>query len=298
MSDSEQNSNQLPSPRPKGRNKKKWVAGLAILVTAIALAVGIPFYMRYRGTHVTTDMGKPITVAILDGASQIAVPAIVATLSICIVFFPVVLLVGPARFLFTPLALAVVLAMLASYLLSRTLVPTLSRLLIEHEHRHSPRPGLWSRVASRANQLRDRGFGRFLALYALMLQTVLAHRRFAMLAGGVFMSLSLVLAFLVGLDFFPSVDSGLMKLHFRAPVGTRIEETEQLVARLEHKIRDIVPVAELESMNAMIGIPVSYNLAFIQTDNIGPMDAEIRVSLKRHHRPTSKYMGVLAPEKW
>jgi multidrug efflux pump subunit AcrB len=262
----------------------------------LALAIGMlvdDATVEVENIHRNRAMGKPITVAILDGASQIAVPAIVATLSICIVFFPVVLLVGPARFLFTPLALAVVLAMLASYLLSRTLVPTLSRLLIEREHHHATGTGPWSRLAARANGLRDRSFDRFLAFYALILQTVLAHRRFAIIAGGAFMASSLALAFLVGLDFFPAVDTGLMKLHFRAPVGTRIEETEQLVAKLEQKIRAIVPANELESMNAMIGIPVSYNLAFIQTDNIGSMDAELRVSLKPHHRPTSLYMGEI-----
>jgi multidrug efflux pump subunit AcrB len=262
----------------------------------LALAIGMlvdDATVEVENIHRNRAMGKPITVAILDGASQIAVPAIVATLSICIVFFPVVLLVGPSRFLFTPLALAVVLAMLASYLLSRTLVPTLSRLLVEHEHGGAAGAGRWSRLAAGANRLRDRSFGRLQAVYTGVLATVLEHRRFAIITGGAFLSISLVLAFLVGLDFFPSVDTGLMKLHFRAPVGTRIEETERLVERLEHKIRGLVPASELQSMNAMIGIPLSYNLAFIQTDNIGSMDAEVRVSLKPGHRPTALYMQAI-----
>jgi multidrug efflux pump subunit AcrB len=268
----------------------------------LALAIGMlvdDATVEVENIHRNRSLGKPLTVAILDGASEIAVPAIVATLSICIVFFPVVLLVGPARFLFTPLALAVVLAMLASYLLSRTLVPTLARLLMGSE-RHDiaghgtaeapPRTNAWSRLVSRMNDVRDSGFGRFQSFYGRILELVLGHRRFTILAGATFMATSLLLAPVVGLDFFPSVDTGLMKLHFRAPVGTRIETTEKMVEGLEKSIRAIVPPNELEAMNSMIGIPVSYNLAFVQTDNIGSMDAEIRVSLKPKHRPTSGYM--------
>ena len=264
----------------------------------LALAIGMlvdDATVEVENIHRNRSLGKPLTVAILDGASQIAVPAIVATLAICIVFFPVVLLVGPARFLFTPLALAVVLAMLASYLLSRTLVPTLSRFLMEHEHppgaEQPPHPQkAWKRLAARMNQARDRGFEHFQNFYASILQLVLAHRSFTLTAGAIFLATSVVLVFIVGLDFFPSVDTGLMKLHFRAPVGTRIEETEKMVAALEQRIRSIVPEPEMDALNAMIGIPVSYNLAFVQTDNIGSMDAEIRVSLKTGHRPTREYM--------
>ena len=271
----------------------------------LALAIGMlvdDATVEVENIHRNRSLGKPLTVAILDGASQIAVPAIVATLSICIVFFPVVLLVGPARFLFTPLALAVVLAMLASYLLSRTLVPTLARFLMAREHGHAAAgahqagphdagaDSLWRRIAARANAARERGFTRFQNLYGRLLERVLTHKRLTMLAGGAFMLISLALAPTVGLDFFPQVDAGLMKLHFRAPVGTRIEETERMVVRLEDRIRSIIPPSELDALNAMIGIPVSYNLAFVQTDNIGSMDAEIRVSLKPGHRPTALYM--------
>jgi multidrug efflux pump subunit AcrB len=213
----------------------------------LALAIGMlvdDATVEVENIHRNRSLGKPLTVAILDGASQIAVPAIVATLAICIVFFPVVLLVGPARFLFTPLALAVVLAMLASYLLSRTLVPTLSRFLMEHEHHpgaeQPPHPQkAWKRLAARMNQARDRGFEHFQNFYASILQLVLAHRSFTLTAGAIFLATSVVLVFIVGLDFFPSVDTGLMKLHFRAPVGTRIEETEKMVAALEQRIRSI-----------------------------------------------------------
>jgi multidrug efflux pump subunit AcrB len=138
--------------------------------------------------------------------------------------------------------------------------------------------------------VRERAFGWLQSFYAGVLGVVLEHRRFTIVGGALFIVVTLGLVPIVGLDFFPSVDAGLMKLHFRAPVGTRIEATETMVARLEDRIRQIVPPAELESMNAMIGIPVSYNLAFVQTDNIGSMDAEVRVSLKPGHRPTAGYM--------
>jgi multidrug efflux pump subunit AcrB len=263
----------------------------------LALAIGMlvdDATVEVENIHRNRTLGKPLTRAILDGASQIAVPAIVATLSICIVFFPVVLLVGPARFLFTPLAISVVLAMLASYLLSRTLVPALARLLMHSEHHDEPGSALpaggWKRIAVRFNRWRDDKFERFQGRYAAVLDTALHHRRFTILAAGAIAIASLGLVFVVGTDFFPSVDAGLMKLHFRAPVGSRIERTEELVGEVENGIRAIVPKDEIETINAMIGIPISYNLAFVQTDNVSAMDAEILVALKPDHAPTAGYM--------
>ncbi|HVV50611.1 MAG TPA: efflux RND transporter permease subunit [Polyangia bacterium] len=263
----------------------------------LALAIGMlvdDATVEVENIHRNRMMGKPLTRAILDGAHQIAVPAIVATLSICIVFFPVVLLVGPARFLFTPLAISVVLAMLASYLLSRTLVPALARLLMHSEHHDTPGaplpPGGWKRLAVRYNRWRDAQFERFQDRYAAVLAAALHHRRFTILTAGAISLASLGLVFVVGTDFFPSVDAGLMKLHFRAPNGTRIEKTEELVAKVEDGIRRIVPAREIETINSMIGVPVSYNLAFVQTDNVSDMDAEILVALKPDHAPTAGYM--------
>jgi multidrug efflux pump subunit AcrB len=263
----------------------------------LALAIGMlvdDATVEVENIHRNRMMGKPLTRAILDGAAQIAVPAIVATLSICIVFFPVVLLVGPARFLFTPLAISVVLAMLASYILSRTLVPALARLLMHSEHHDlpgSPLPeGGWKRVAVRFNRWRDEKFERFQNRYSAVLGAALAHRRFTIATAACIGLVSLGLVFVVGTDFFPSVDAGLMKLHFRAPTGSRIERTEALVAGVEAGIRDIIPAHEIETINAMIGIPISYNLAFVQTDNVSPMDAEILIALKRDHAPTAGYM--------
>ncbi|HXT94844.1 MAG TPA: efflux RND transporter permease subunit [Polyangia bacterium] len=263
----------------------------------LALAIGMlvdDATVEVENIHRNRMMGKPLTRAILDGAHQIAVPAIVATLSICIVFFPVVLLVGPARFLFTPLAISVVLAMLASYLLSRTLVPALARLLMHSEHHDTPGAPLpaggWKRIAVRFNRWRDAKFERFQNRYAAVLAAALHHRRFTILTAGAISIASLGLVFVVGTDFFPSVDAGLMKLHFRAPDGSRLENTEALVAKVEDGIRRIVPAREIETINSMIGVPVSYNLAFVQTDNVSPMDAEILVALKPGHAATAGYM--------
>ena len=263
----------------------------------LALAIGMlvdDATVEVENIHRNRNLGKPLTRAILDGAQQIAVPAIVATLAICIVFFPVVLLVGPARFLFTPLAIAVVLAMLASYLLSRTLVPALARLLMRSEH-HDPNSGPppgggWTRLAYRFNHWRDTRFDKFRDRYAAVLGAALHHRRFTIAAAGLVALASLGLVFVVGTDFFPSVDAGLMKLHFRAPNGSRIEATEALVAKVEEGIRTIIPAGELETINAMLGVPVSYNLAFVQTDNASPMDAELLIALKPDHAPTAGYM--------
>jgi multidrug efflux pump subunit AcrB len=248
--------------------------------------------VEVENIHRNRGMGKPLTKAILDGASQIAVPAIVATLAICIVFFPVVLLFGPAKFLFVPLALSVVLAMLASYLLSRTLVPTLARMLMASEHHGEPGADAswWKRFAHSFNAGRDKYFDGFQEWYGGLLETLLHHRGFTVTVVGCIALASFGLAWVVGTDFFPTVDAGLMKIHFRAPAGTRIENTDKLVLEVEERIRKIIPAAELSTINDMIGVPLYYNLAFVQTDNIGPMDADILIALKENHHPTRGYM--------
>src|SRR3954468_21182259 len=255
----------------------------------LALAIGMlvdDATVEVENIHRNRHMGKPLTVAILDGAHQIAVPALAATLTICVVFFPVVLLEGPARFLFTPLALGVVISMMASYLLSRTLVPTLARILLEKEALHPEGDGLGARF----NRWRDRLFARFQEAYGRTLSSVLQHRGLVLVCGAVVLAFSAALPFVVGLDFFPAVDAGQMRLHFRAPIGTRLEETERLVSRLEQRIRDVVPAGQLATINSMIGIPISYNMAFVQTDNTGSQDADVLVALKKKHAPTERYM--------
>jgi multidrug efflux pump subunit AcrB len=238
--------------------------------------------------------GKAILRAILDGARQVALPALSATLSICIVFFPVVLLTGPARYLFVPLALAVVFSMLASYLLSRTLVPTLSSMLLpgeapeevrEREEESAPRCGLRARV----DLARRHAFEALRDAYGAALDAAVARRRVVLAASALFVVVSAVLYGVVGLDFFPAVDAGLMRFHLRAPAGTRIEKTEQIVDAVEQRVRTIVPADELQTIDDDIGIPVSYNLGFVPSANASEADAEVTVGLRPEHHPIAAY---------
>lgn len=272
-----------------------------------------------ENVHRNLGLGKPLTVAILHAAAQISTPLIVATLAICIVFFPVVLLVGPARFLFIPMAIAVVSAVAASWLLSRTLVKTLSRMLLGAEvHTHAepgpgaagadtisggvaapasegvvhprPREGAIARAARRFNEERDRAFARFQEGYGQFVELLIVYRRFTLGLVGLLIVSSLLLPSIIGTDFFPATDAGMMKIHFRAPSGTRIEQTERLVAQVEQTIRKIVPPAEVQTINSTIGVPQPLNLAFVATDNVSEMDAEILVALNRDHKPTDGYI--------
>jgi multidrug efflux pump subunit AcrB len=259
----------------------------------LALAIGMlvdDATVEIENINRNFDMGKPLTVAILDGASQIAMPAIVATLAICIVFFPVVLLSGASRYLFTPMALSVVLAMLASYVLSRTLVPTLSRILFEGHRESDHLKQAPKGLVDRLNRKREAAFERFQSGYGRILELVLHHRVFAMSIFVLLLAVTAVVPFIIGSDFFPSVDVGLMKLHFRAPVGTRLEDTEKMLTRVESRIRQIVPPGEIDTINDFEGVPTSYNLAFVPTDNVGDMDAEVLIALKPKHHPTEGYM--------
>jgi multidrug efflux pump subunit AcrB len=256
----------------------------------IALAVGMlvdDATVEIENIHRNHAMDKPLLVAILDGAHQIATPTLVGTLSICIVFFPVVLLTGVARFLFTPLALAVVFAMLTSYLLSRTLVPTMARYLLAetHEENVGSGSGWWNRFVrgfeSGFDDIRDR--------YRDALGKFVARRAFSLFCVAVVILVSGGLMFAVGEDFFPSVDAGMMRLHVRAPTGTRIEHSELIVDDIERTIRTIIPPGELQSISDNIGLPTSYDLAFYQTDSIGPQDTDVLIQLKPNHQPTAEY---------
>ena len=274
----------------------------------LALAVGMlvdDATVEVENIHRNRMMDKPLTVAILDGAHQVAVPALAATLTICIVFFPVVMLEGPARFLFTPLALAVVFSMLASYLLSRTLVPSLARRLLQHEpvahparpvgNPGEPGPHRPGRIA-RFNAWRDRHFDRLREAYGGLLAVAIAHSRKFLVGVLLFAVMGLALVTVVGLDFFPTVDTGQMRLHVRAPPGQRIEQTEVDVAHVEAAIRKIIPAEELDTINDNIGLPTSYNLAFVSSDNAGGWDAEILIQLKPGHRPSDRYMTRMREE--
>jgi len=219
-------------------------------------------------------------------------PTFVGTLAICIVFFPVVLLSGVAKFLFTPLALAVVFAMLTSYLLSRTLVTTMARYLLPERHDERRGDGAWRRFIAAF----DAGFEAVRERYRTALGLFIARRRFALGAVAIAIAVSSVLLFIVGEDFFPAVDAGMMRLHVRAPTGTRIERTERIVDDVERAIRGIIPADELAAISDNVGIPVSYNLAFYQTDSIGPQDADVLVQLQPQHHPTAQYQQAIRTE--
>lgn len=256
----------------------------------LALAVGMlvdDATVAVENIHRHYAMKKPLLVAIVDGSAEIATPAFIGTLAICIVFFPVVLLYGVARFLFTPLAEAVVYAMLTSYLLSRTLVPVLARYLIEHDGPEQSGGGPLKRFL----RAFERGFERFAEGYKVLLGKFIAKRGFALTCVAIIVGSSLVLAPVVGEDFFPTVDAGMMKIHVRAPAGTRIEQTERIVNGIERMIKTrIIPPSELDSISDNIGLPAfAYALAFYQTDSLGPQDADILISLKPNHHPTAMY---------
>jgi multidrug efflux pump subunit AcrB len=236
--------------------------------------------------HRNQTLGKPLTVAIIDGSAEVVQPLTVATLAICIVFFPVVLLFGVARFLFIPLAVTVVFCMLASYLLSFSVVPSFARLLLASEpQHHGPPSGFFGAF--------DRAFGRFRDGYGTLLEGTLRHRVFILLCAGLLLVVSGGLSTVIGLDFFPSADVGLIKLHFRAPPGTRLERTEELVLQVEDSIHKIIPADELDTINDTVGVPSSFNLAFVPSDNVGAMDAEILISLKPGHHPTIDYIRAI-----
>jgi multidrug efflux pump subunit AcrB len=254
----------------------------------IALAVGMlvdDATVEIENIHRNHAMDKPLLVAILDGAAQIATPTFVGTLSICIVFFPVVLLNGVARFLFTPLALAVVFAMLTSYLLSRTLVPTMASYLLPEKHQENHGTGPWSRFL-RGFEV---GFERIRQYYVSALSVFISHRTLSLSCAALLIAGTLPLLWVTGEDFFPTVDAGLMKLHVRAPSGTRIERTTLLVDEIERSIRQIIPANELEQMSDDIDLPQPYAIAFFPTDNLGPQDGEIMIQLTPKHHPTAIY---------
>jgi multidrug efflux pump subunit AcrB len=268
----------------------------------LGLAVGIlvdDATVEIENIHRNLGQGKEIESAILDGAAQIAVPAFVSTLAICIVFVPVVFLSGAAKSLFTPLGMAVVFAMLASYLLSRTLVPTMVKFLLasevemyqEHEpggeRTSTPRSAnlIW-RVHFRFND----AFERFRARYHWLLDWVLGHAGFALVCFALFIAISMCLLPFIGQDFFPSVDAGTFRLHVRAAPGTRIEEVERIFSEVDATIREVIPQKDLDLILDDIGIPAGgFNLAFGDGSLTDVQDGEVLVSLREGHRPTMEY---------
>jgi CzcA family heavy metal efflux pump len=269
----------------------------------MALAVGIlvdDATVEIENIHRNLGQGKEIVRAILDGAQQIALPAFVSTLCICIVFVPVAFISGAAKFLFTPLAMAVVFAMLTSYLLSRTIVPTMIRYLLagevslyNGEERAEDEGAIW-RFHRRFNVR----FERLRSSYGLVLAWALAHRRSVFGAFAALVAVTTAIAPFVGTDFFPAVDAGQMRLHVRAAPGTRIEETERWYAKVEAQIREMIPAEEIKNVIDNIGIPNSgINLALSDGSQISPADGEILVSLDpEHHGPTEEYVRRMREE--
>ncbi|WP_437907840.1 efflux RND transporter permease subunit [Sorangium sp. So ce327] len=264
----------------------------------MALAVGIlvdDATVAIENIHRNLGQRKPFLRAIVDGAQEIAVPALVSTLCICIVFVPVAFITGAARSLFVPMALAVVFAMLTSYFLSRTLVPTLVRLLLEreaaeHAHGHAAPKGLFGRVFAAFN----RAFDRLRAAYGGWLAWALAHRALFVGAFLALVAASVALIPLLGRDFFPTVDAGLIKLHVRGPPGTRLEESERRFARIQETIRGALPPGEIRTMLDSIGIPASgINLSLSEGAQISSADGQIFIALAEHHRPTADHVRTL-----
>src|SRR5271165_5224931 len=259
----------------------------------LALAVGIlvdDSTVTIENTYRLLDEEKmPLPEATLHGAAGIAIPTLVSTLAISCVFTSVVFLEGPAKYLFTPLGLAVVFAMLASYGLSRTLTPITIGMLLKGERRGDE--GGWF---VRSHHRLERGFDQLRESYAELLATLLTRRIIVPVAATAILTLGTVMYLFVGRDFFPLIDGGQIQLHVRAPAGTRIEKTEQIFEAVENKIRDIIPASERDLIVDNIGLPARlYNLSFADGSTIGINDGVILVSLKDGHPPTADYVRKL-----
>jgi multidrug efflux pump subunit AcrB len=267
----------------------------------LALAVGIlvdDSTVTIENTHrLLTEERQPLPQATLHGAAGIAVPTLVSTLAISCVFTSVVFLEGPAKYLFTPLGLAVVFAMLASYGLSRTLTPITIGLLLKAEH-HGPEGGSrgvgWRSWFGRFHAAFERGFEQVREGYIRLLTSLLERRVIVPIVAVLVLALGTAMFLMVGRDFFPAIDGGQIQLHVRAPAGSRIEATERTFQAVENKIREIIPPDQLDLIVDNIGLPArAYNLAFADGSTIGVNDGVILVALKEGHAPTGDYVRKL-----
>jgi multidrug efflux pump subunit AcrB len=262
----------------------------------LALAVGIlvdDSTVTIENTHrLWTEEGMPLSEATLHGAAEIAVPTLVSTLAISCVFTSVVFLDGPAKYLFTPLGLAVVFAMLASYGLSRTLTPITIGLLLKGERRRAGETpaGVFGRMSAAF----ERNFDRLREGYSKLLATLLRRRAIVPVVAVLILGLGAAMLTFVGRDFFPLIDGGQIQLHVRAPAGTRIESTEAIFQAVEDKIREVIPEQDRSLIVDNIGLPArAYNLAFADGSTIGINDGVIQVALKEGHKPTADYIKKL-----
>lgn len=263
----------------------------------LALAVGIlvdDSTVTIENTHRLLEEGMEFDRAVLEGAAGIAVPTLISTLAICCVFVSVFFLQGAARYLFTPLAMAVVFAMLASYCISRTLTPIMIGLLIRKEHESHGEPSGW---LARFHAGFNAKFDRFRDFYGWLLAGILRRKILTPTVALLVIIGAGVMALNVGSDFFPAVDAGLIQLHVRAPARTRIERTEQIFQAIEDKIRTIIPPRDLKLVLDNIGLPQRlYNLAFTDGSTIGVNDGVIQMELNEGHRPTVDIMKKLRRE--
>jgi len=261
----------------------------------LALAVGIlvdDATVTIENINWHLEHGKEVETAILDGAAQIVTPAFVSLLCICIVFVPMFFLNGVARFLFVPMAEAVIFAMISSFILSRTLVPTMAKFLLkqhvpgEHEHESTSAGPL-----GRFQRGFEARFEKVRAKYHGLLELALTHRR-AFVTGFLgFVALSFALVPFLGRNFFPTVDAGQILMHVRAPVGVRVEKTAQIFANVEGAIRQIIPPDDLGTVVDNMGLPVSgINTAYNNTGTVGSQDGDIQIALNEGHRPTAEYV--------
>ena len=263
----------------------------------LALAVGIlvdDATVAIEAISHHRESGENLMDAIVKASAQIALPTLVSTLSICIVFLPMFLLSGVARYLFVPLAEAVVFAMLASYIFSRTLIPTLAMYMLKYEQ-HGGQGAAGRFQALRGFQQRfERGFETLHGKYRNALQMAIAQPRRVAMIFAVACGASLLLLPLLGRDFFPASDTGEIRLHLRAQTGTRIEQTARLVDEVEQDIRTLIPASQLDTVLDNIGLPVSgINLTYDSSLPVGSSDADILVSLKAGHEPTAHYVSLL-----
>jgi multidrug efflux pump subunit AcrB len=265
----------------------------------LALAVGIlvdDATVEIENINRNLEQGKAIEQAILDGAAQIAVPALVSTISICIVFVPMFFLTGVAKYLFVPLGEAVVFAMMASYILSRTVVPTMAKYMLqEHDDEAEERKQASRNPLVQFQMMFERGFARFRGGYHSILLLCIEHSAIFLTLFIAFVVVSTAALYpFLGQDFFPSVDSGQFKLHLRAQTGTRIEDVAALCDRVDDVIRETIPKKELVTIIDNIGLPYSgINTVYSNSAPIGPADADIQVSLAEKHHPTDGYVQEL-----
>jgi multidrug efflux pump subunit AcrB len=269
------------------------LGGLALSVGVLVDQAIVTIENIERHLHMGTELNQ----AIIVGAGEIGVPAFVSTLCICIVFVPMFFLSGVARFLFVPLAEAVVFAMAASYILSRTLVPTMVMLLMRGQHHGTPPAGTKPSLLKRLNVAFDARFEQVRHGYTMALSLLLGHRRSFSIGFMAFCLLSCGLFFALGRDFFPAVDGGQIRLHFRMPTGTRIEETARSADQIEAVIRELVPADQLETVLDNLGVPNSgINLSYSNAGTIGTLDGEIQIALTKEHKPTADFVALLRNE--